>query len=55
MEKDLYKIKELCDILDVSESYIRKKIKAGKIKTIRFAGIKIHKNEIERLKKNGVE
>jgi len=52
----MYKVKELAEKLNVSESWINKKIKEDKIKVVWFGGVRrVTETELERIKTLGVE
>ena len=52
----MYKLSEAAIILHVSESWIDKKIREGKIKAVWLGGVRrIAESEIERITKEGVK
>ena len=55
-DKQLYTVKDLMKIIGVSRDWFDRKINSGKIKVVRFGGtIRIRKDEVERIMKEGVE
>ena len=52
VERDIYSIKEAATILSISESGLKARAKAGKIKLVWDQNnVTVHKNELERYKK----
>ena len=52
----MHKIKEVAEVLKVSEKWVYEKIREGKIKSVNLGGnIRISEDELNRIKTEGVE